>query len=864
MRGRWRSQFIVGLAIVSASPAAAQLPFFPGAEGYGGTFAGSAPAGGWFANADVYHVTTTADTLVNGKGAVGTLRGAFVDHSNPSSPKQKISNRIVVFDVGGTFQLTQGKLDIKEVNNIYIAGHTAPSPVTVYGDMTQITKSNNTLTSNVVLRYMTFRKGVNGDDDAVSFTGGDGPGDTIATNMILDHVSASWATDENLSVTNNNTNVTVQYSIIADALVSNHAYGSLIRPKVDSFVTFHHNLYANNLSRQARFGTYNAEQLNAEFRNNVIYNWKQRASYAGGSSEPEREFADINYVGNYLIAGPGLQAGFSATQVFGVDKNIDTRIYQSANFVDSDRLLNVNGIPNGSLAQPNQFVISSADGQTLTMMGSPFPMVPATTQSAADAYSQVLQYVGNAWWARDAVDQRIINNVLNNTGPPSGIGAAAPNAAELAGVTGAPTVSRTMSRWDADLDGMPNSWELAHGLNPNSAADNKLDFDADGYINVVDYLNEAGEFPAPAPIVFNGAASTRYAQIMNWKTSDGVTSGSNWQPSKYDTAVVHSGTVAVDAVGQHAGLLSLAPNAGDSATLNVTSGWLDAQTAVEAGLNGAATINHSGGLLLAGEVVLGGASGASGVYNLSGSGVLRTGSLNKGASGGAFNITGGTLSADEVGFDLTNQGGVIAPGDRPGETHVTGDLVLDSGVLEIEIGGTQPAQFDRVIVDGTADLGGMLRVKLVDLGGGPYVPQLNDQFGFLAAFGGAGDEFDFYDLPALSPGLRWQLNPGNVTVFLSVVPAIDANFVEDSAIDGSDFLAWQRGYGLDNQHNNDNGDANADGLVNDADFAGWTSQYGTEVTQGVGGVPEPGALALVCSGAIVAVLRRRLTRTVRC
>ena len=130
--------------------------------------------------------------------------------------------------------------------------------------------------------------------------------------MILDHVSASWAEDEIISVANNNTNVTVQYSMINDALVSNHAYGSLIRPRIDSNVTFHHNLYANNASRQARFGTYNAETLTADFRNNVIYNWRDRASYAGGSSEAEQEFADVNYVGNYLIAGPGNAIQFRA------------------------------------------------------------------------------------------------------------------------------------------------------------------------------------------------------------------------------------------------------------------------------------------------------------------------------------------------------------------------------------------------------------------------------------------------------------------------------------------------------------------------------------------------------------------------
>ena len=315
----------------------AQLPSFSGAEGFGGTFSGSAPAGGWFSNAGIYHVTTTQD-LTNpstGKPAIGTLRGAFYDYTNPNSPKQLISNRIVVFDVGGTFDISAGKLDIKTVNNIYIAGQTAPSPVTVYGNMAQITKSGNTQTSNVILRYMTFRKGTGDGEDALSFTGGDGVGDTIARNMILDHVTASWSEDENISVTNNNTNVTVQYSMIHDALVSNHAYGSLIRPKVDANVTFHHNLYANNASRQARFGTYNAETLTADFRNNVIYNFRDRASYAGGSDEAEQEFADINYVGNYIVAGPGtgsIPANFAGVgTAFNVDKNITARVHQYGN-----------------------------------------------------------------------------------------------------------------------------------------------------------------------------------------------------------------------------------------------------------------------------------------------------------------------------------------------------------------------------------------------------------------------------------------------------------------------------------------------------------------------------------------------------
>ncbi len=215
---------------------------------------------------------------------------------------------------------------------------------------------------------MTFRKGAGDGEDAITFSGGSGTG-TIATNMILDHVSASWAEDEDLSVANNNTNVTVQYSIIADALISGHAYGSLIRPQIDASVSFHHNLYANNASRQARFGTYNAETLTADFRNNVIYNWRDRASYTGGSSDAEQEFTDVNYVGNYLVAGAGTLA--NANKAFSVDKNVDSRVYQSGNFIDSDKALNPGGVPNGSDLGWAAFQVSTpVTDQTLTQMAT--------------------------------------------------------------------------------------------------------------------------------------------------------------------------------------------------------------------------------------------------------------------------------------------------------------------------------------------------------------------------------------------------------------------------------------------------------------------------------------------------------------
>lgn len=576
-------------ATVSGGVGVGQMPSFPGAEGFGGSFTGEMPAAGWFSGGTVYHVTTVEDLVdSSGRPLQGTLRGAFWNYATPSQPKQNASNRIVVFDVGGVFQLTQGSLDIKTVDGIYVAGQTAPTPVTVYGNTTQITKSSNTVTRNVILRYMTFRKGSGDGQDAITFSGGSGTG-SIATNMILDHVSASWAEDENLSVANNNTNVTVQYSIVSDALTNNHAYASLIRPQVDASVTFHHNLYANNASRQPRLGTYKTATLTMDFVNNVVSNWRDRAGYAGGSSDPEQEYVDLNFVGNMLIAGPGTVG--SRSTAFTIDRNVDVAAYQSGNAIDADGGINPDGTPNAVNTGWSMFTVSSSGGdQTLVKLTA--PAFPATTvpQTASAAYRQVIDYVGNSWWNRDPIDTRVINGVVTNTGP-TAIGPAAPNPAELAALLATPTVTRPAG-YDTDRDGMPDAWEIKMGLDPFDPADAWYDYDNDKYLNVTEYLNELGAIPATIPLRFTNAnGSGRYEEIGNWQT--GV-----WEPSRFDAAVIDMGTVTVDSIGQYARTLSIAAaTAGGSARLELEAGWLD--------VNQTVTVGRGGSLVLAGGSLVG-------------------------------------------------------------------------------------------------------------------------------------------------------------------------------------------------------------------------------------------------------------------
>jgi autotransporter-associated beta strand protein len=617
---------------MASAAALAQNPAFPGAEGFGANSLSFTPG----VQYDVYRVIRLDDAM-----EPGTLRHAVRESGFPAA------GRIVVFDVGGTINLTSS-LDIKNVKNLYIAGQTAPSPITIYNESGKITSSNNKVTQNIVMRYLTFRKGTGNGSDAFGFEGS-GTG----TNLMLDHVSASWSEDEVLSVANNNTNVTVQYSIISDALVNNHAYGSLVRPRIDSNVTFHHNLYANNASRNPRAGTYDGHLLNFDFVNNVIYNSRDRNGYAGGSSESNREFVDMNYVGNYVIAGPGTIA--NQNRAFLIDKNVSVRAYQQGNLIDSDKQLNPGGQPNGADTGWNMFqVIAPIIPQgTLEQMATRFNMPQVLTQSANDAYWQVINHAGSFWWDRDAIDARVVNNVLTNTGPQ--IGAAAPIASELNAVLNAPITSRPVN-WDTDGDGMPDYWEVLHGLNP-AVKDHHLDFDNNGYSNLEQYINELGAFPAPRPITWTGG-NNRYALNGNWDT---------WQPSRFDTVVINTGKATVDAVGQHAGTIRIGSQAGANGELEVTNGWLNAAATVHVGGAGTGRLRLSGGSLLVGQDLN---------LNTNGTIFLSGGTLSLSTTG-AFNWNGGTLTTtvdQSIGMNATlgATGGTLDTTDR--NIHYTGNL----------------------------------------------------------------------------------------------------------------------------------------------------------------------------------------------
>lgn len=279
------------------------------------------------------------------------------------------------------------------------------------------------------------------------------------------------------------------------------------------------------------------------------------------------------------------------------------------------------------------------------------------------------------------------------------------------------------------------------------------------------------------------------------------------QVAENTTATFHGGwTVAAEgATIRVSGTSSLVMNGAVNGLAGQTTASVAAGSSLQ--FNGNVTIG-AGGLLKdsPGTATFTGAISVDGPLNvtqgaveLDGSGSVRS---SVRVAGGATLGLGGTTTFSAA-ASLTGRGtvdgdlnmpGQIAPGDNGiGALQIDGSLLLvDSSVLTIDIGGVGIDEYDRIDVAGTAQLDGTLAVDLIDLGSGVYQPQLGDSFGLFAVIGGAGGTFEHFQLPALSPGLDWRLNPGGITVFLEVIAADGSDFDLDGDTDGFDFLALQR------------------------------------------------------------------------
>jgi pectate lyase len=424
------------------------LPAFPGAEGFGAGALGG--RGG-----RVLEVTNLNDS------GPGSLRAA-VEATGP---------RIVVFRVAGTIELTT----TLQITNPYItiAGQTAPG-----GGITLKSDPGNTdvllvvYTHDVIVRYLRVRPGppaqLSEDSNAITIVGND---------VIIDHCSFSWAIDEVASTWYDTHDITIQWSIIAEALYCSthaegcHSMGLMLGSEGSHDISVHHNLLAHNHERNPLVTTSGL----VDVVNNVIYNpWGTPVIVTDDRSPTNR--VRVNCVGNYFKRGADTDESKHLVTASSSGKP-GVEIFVEGNITPqrpSDR-------------SAERLAVKPEARQWIVQNQHDAPSV--TTTSALEAYDQVLADVGatigldslgNSFWRRDAVDERIVHDVRSGTGriinDPSEVG-------------GWPELAAGTVPEDSDHDGMPDAWERLQGFRQNDPSDGPADADGDGYTNVEEYLN---------------------------------------------------------------------------------------------------------------------------------------------------------------------------------------------------------------------------------------------------------------------------------------------------------------------------------------------------------------------------------------
>lgn len=448
---------------LSPPDASVIVPAFVGASGFG-----SDTPGGRFGR--VVMVTNLNDTTDEGDPAyLGSLRWAL-EHTWLDDPADPYDHRrVIVFKVGGIIDLA----DVLYVKNPYvtIAGQTAPGDgIVLRGGQVTIA------THDVIVRGLRFRVGDEGVPtccrDGLNISTSHAKSDIYG--IVVDHNSFSWAIDENVSIYQDDErpyaihDITIQWNIISEGLNDSihvdegaaeadpHSMGMILGSGSHN-VTVHHNLFAHNWGRNPRV----AGVINSEILNNVMYAWDDAALEFGH----DKSFTHV--INNYFKA-----SGDSRPAEIKLSDSMhpESRIYLLGNVGDDYR--------EGASLIPVRF----KDAEGFAFAETPIFHSEAVVDSPEIAFEAVLDHAGAITPSRDAVDLRIIDQVLTGAGTiidsqdqvggwPKFIGGAYPA--------------------DGDHDGIPDGWEILHGLNPDDAGDasNFQKLAPGGYTWIEEYIN---------------------------------------------------------------------------------------------------------------------------------------------------------------------------------------------------------------------------------------------------------------------------------------------------------------------------------------------------------------------------------------
>lgn len=376
------------------------LAVIPGAYGFGmetrAAYAcGSPPA--------IIRVTNLNDS------GTGSLRAAL----SQSGP------RVVIFETSGTITLNTD-LEVQQPC-LTIAGQTAPAPGITLRD-----SGLSIHTHDVLIQHIRIRPGdrirpsdcYNGQcgvrvpqtygHDALLLYKNNSTAQVY--NVVVDHVSISWAAGKNANVITYSPGVTFWRCLISEALyrASNvivgqgepSSLGMLIASDVTG-VTVAQSLFAHNADRNPEFHEGNVVQ----FVNNVVYGWGKDLTWYPWASQVAAYGANpirVDIIGNLYIAG---MPPYPFTPIYAAGVWVahgPSQLYVDRNLIDQGRH------PVTEYVEHNDVFIR------VKTPSVPQPAISVVDPSTIEGF--VLQHAGARPLDRDPVDARIVNQVKGRSG----------------------------------------------------------------------------------------------------------------------------------------------------------------------------------------------------------------------------------------------------------------------------------------------------------------------------------------------------------------------------------------------------------------------------------------------------------------
>lgn len=322
--------------------------------------------------------------------------------------------RIVVFEVAGAIDLNFRTITVKQPY-LTIAGQTAPSP-----GVTLIRGGMDIAAHDVIIRHIRIRVGRSGkppfswESDGISTIG--------AHEVIVDHCSLTWASDENLSASGprftgrtpaewrqaTSHDITFSNNIIAEGLANashpkgEHSKGSLIHDNVTNLLIYR-NLYAHDMERNPLL----KGGVHAAVVNNVIFD--------PGSQAIHYNLMDLEWtgmpkqVGELSAVGNVFRAGFSTLS--------DTTFVSIGGVGDLD-YYGKDNIAVGRTGEPRRMFGRYATSTAQIIQVSRPPVWPTGLDvlPANQVETYVLRNAGARPWDRDADDLRVTFDVAEGRG----------------------------------------------------------------------------------------------------------------------------------------------------------------------------------------------------------------------------------------------------------------------------------------------------------------------------------------------------------------------------------------------------------------------------------------------------------------